>query len=35
VVDCRYQCDGGSDRQQDDGPPEGILSDVDVTKRAY
>ena len=35
VVDRRYQCDGGSDRQHDDGPPEGILSDAGVTKRVY
>ena len=35
VVDCRYQCDGGSDRQHDNGPPERILADGDVTKRAY
>ena len=35
VVDCRYQCDGGSDCQHDNGPPERTLADADVTKRAY
>ena len=35
VVDCRYQCDSGSDCQHDNGPPERIFADADVTKRAY
>ena len=35
VVDRRYQRDGGSDCQHDNGPPEGILANADVTKRAY
>ena len=35
VVDCRHQCDSGSDCQHDNGPPERILADADVTKRAY
>jgi hypothetical protein len=30
-----YQCDGGIDCQHDNGPPERILADADVTKRAY
>ena len=35
VVDRRYQCDGGSDCQHDNGPPEPIFADADVTKPAY
>ena len=35
VVDCWYECDGGSDCQHDNGPPERFLADADVTKRAY
>jgi len=35
VVDRRYQCDGCSDCQHDNGPPERTLADADVTKRAY
>ena len=35
VVDRRYQCDGCSDCQLDNGPPELTLADADVTKRAY
>ena len=35
MVDCRYQCDGGSDCQPDNGPPEPIFPDAGVTKRAY
>ena len=35
VVDRRYQCDGCSDCQHDNGPPQRTLADADVTKRAY
>ena len=35
MVGRRYQCDSGSDCQHDNGPPERIFADADVTKRAY
>ena len=35
MVGRRHQRDSGSDCQHDNGPPERILADADVTKRAY